>query len=185
MDMNLNEDLLSVATGKYQVIYADPPWTYSFSATRSRSIESHYDTLSLGDICNMPVERIADDDAVLFLWTTAPKLEESLQVIKSWRFKYKTHAVWDKVHIGTGYWFRGRHELLMVATRGEVKPPADSVRVSSVIRASRTRHSAKPAMVYEYIEQWYPCKRKIELFARVRRSGWDSFGNEIDTGYLV
>jgi len=74
---------------------------------------------------------------VLYLWATAPKLLEAIEVMKAWNFSYKTHAIWDKEKIGMGYWFRGQHELLLVGTKGHFSPPAASLRIPSVIREAR------------------------------------------------
>ena len=162
---------------KYQVIYADPPWRYSFSKSLSRKIENHYETMSINDICSLPVP--TDKNCVLYLWATAPKLREALAVIDAWGFEYKSHAVWDKERIGMGYWFRGQHELLMVATKGKISPPDIPLRVPSVIREKRGRHSKKPDKVRNLISGWFPQCNKLEMFARKSSPGWDVWGNEV------
>ncbi len=100
------------------VLYADPPWRYEASPTASRAIENHYDTMTLDDICALPVSAAATDDAVLFLWAPSPKLAEAQQVITAWGFTHRTSAVWVKDKIGMGFFYRQRHEFLLVATRG-------------------------------------------------------------------
>jgi N6-adenosine-specific RNA methylase IME4 len=119
-------------------------------------------------------------NGVLYLWATAPKLLEALEVMKIWGFKYKTHMIWDKERVGMGYWFRGRHELLLVGTCGKWSPPIASARVPSVLRyrSRRYKHSAKPPTVHEWIDEWWPDVVKVELFARERRKGWWTHGNE-------
>ena len=129
------------------------------------------------DIANMNVP--AKENCVLFMWATAPKLIEAIEVMKGWGFTYKTHAIWDKEKIGMGYWFRGQHELLMVGIKGKVSPPDASIRISSVIREARSKHSKKPNCVAEYIEIAFHNKSKIELFCREPRKGWYSYGNQI------
>lgn len=163
--------------GKYNVIYADPPWQYDFCKDSSDEIEAHYPTMELEDIKGLKIPTVKD--AVLYLWATAPKLKEALEVIEAWGFVYKTHMVWDKDWIGMGYWFRGQHELLLVATKGNVSPPIEKMRVSSVLRERRTKHSKKPDIVREWIEKWHLNQLKIELFARKTFVGWQSWGNEI------
>jgi len=165
---------------KIQVIYADPPWRYDFSNTSSREIENHYPTMSIDEICEMEVP--ADDNALLLLWATAPKLQEALRVIEAWGFQYKTHAIWDKDKIGMGYWFRGQHELLLVATRGTFSPPESNKRVSSVLKFPRGQHSRKPVEIYDYIDDWFPYYSKLEMFARIEREGWISWGNQVSNG---
>lgn len=161
-------------TGKFSLIYADPPWRYEHTQTESRAIENQYPTMSLDEIKALEVP--AADNCVLFLWATSPKLAEAMEVIQAWGFTYRTCAVWDKEVLGMGYYFRQQHELLLVATLGEPGAPPESARISSVIRSRRRSHSVKPAMVYEIIEGMYPYKNKLELFARITRPGWTRWG---------
>ena len=86
---------------KYQIIYADPPWRYDFSKDNADKIENHYPTMALQEICELDIP--SDDNSVLYLWATAPKLLEALAVMKAWGFKYKTQMIWDKELIGMGY----------------------------------------------------------------------------------
>ena len=121
----------------------------------------------------------SSDNAVLYMWTTSPKLEESFNVLKAWGFLYKSCAIWDKEIIGMGYWFRGQHEILIVGVKGKFSPPPQKLRVSSVIREKRTKHSKKPLKVMNLIASWYPDCSRIELFARTQTPGWDVWGNEV------
>lgn len=164
---------------KYQVVYADPPWRYSFSVDSKDKIENHYPAMDIKDICKLDVSSIAEKDSVLYLWATAPKLIEALDVMKAWGFKYKTHCIWDKTWIGMGYWFRGQHELLMVGTSGKFSPPIPTKRVSSVYSEKKTKHSKKPLYFKELIDKSFPYTSKIELFARQETEGWDTWGNEV------
>jgi len=161
---------------KYDVIYADPPWRYDFSQSKSRSIEEHYSTMSLEEICALQVP--SADNAVLYLWATASKLLEALAVMKAWGFEYKTHAIWDKEKIGIGFWFRGQHELLLVGVKGSFSPPEEGHRIASVIRQKREVHSKKPDTVRAHIQSCFPKARKLELFARGRYPGWSLCGNQ-------
>lgn len=171
-----NKDLNTSKT--YPVIYADPPWRYDYAESDSRQIENHYPTMDLNDICALPVSEISTKDSILFMWTTSPKLLESFDVISSWGFTYRTCAIWDKKKIGMGYYFRQQHEILIVATKGEIPAPPVSSRISSVISIDRSNHSAKPDEFYEIIENMYPDLPKIELFSRNKRDGWESWGNQ-------
>ncbi len=166
-------------TGQYRVIYADPPWRYEHSKTDSRKIENQYPTLPLEEICALPIADLAADDAILFLWATSPKLAESMQVIDSWGFIYRTCMVWVKDKIGMGYYARQQHELLLIAKRGDMPAPLPEDRQSSVVLAPRTGHSKKPQEFYEVIERMYPDQPRIELFARKERDGWTAWGNEL------
>lgn len=163
---------------RYPVIYADPPWRYEFAESEAREIENHYPTMDLDAICGLPVADLATDDAILFMWTTSPKLEEGLRVLNSWGFTYRSSAVWVKPQLGMGYYFRQQHEILLVGTRGAIPAPAPENRPRSVLEAPRQAHSAKPHDYYGLIEAMYPTLPKIELFARVAREGWAAWGNQ-------
>jgi N6-adenosine-specific RNA methylase IME4 len=163
--------------GVFDVIYADPPWKYDFAETESRAIENQYPTMTLGDICSMEIP--AAENSVLFLWATAPKLQEALKVMNEWAFDYKTCAVWNKETIGMGYWFRGQHELLLVGVKGKVSPPEPKCRYSSVINEAKSKHSKKPDIVYKIIEDMFPNRRYLEMFARKKVSDkWSVWGNQ-------
>jgi len=166
--------------GKYDVIYADPPWKYDFTETENREIENKYPTMKLEEIKNMPITNLLNENCVIFLWATAPKLREALEVIKAWGFEYKTHMIWDKEIIGMGYWFRGQHELLLVATKGQVSVPDPNIRASSVYKEKRTSHSKKPNYFYSLIEKYFPNGKYLELFARQKYNDkWTVFGNQL------
>jgi len=130
------------------------------------------------DICALPVSDLAADDAMLYLWATAPKLAECMKVIEAWGFEYCTCMIWDKEVIGMGYQARNQHEILLIGKRGKVPTPAPSKRRPSVYRERRGKHSAKPTYFYEMIEAAYPELGKIELFSRSPREGWDVWGNQ-------
>jgi N6-adenosine-specific RNA methylase IME4 len=169
---------MSEAIPRAQVILADPPWRYTFSLGGKNSIESHYETMSLEEVCGLPVRDLADKDCILFLWATSPLLPEAIQVIQAWGFAYRSSAVWHKSGLGMGYYFRQDHELLLVGKRGNARPPDTASRVSSVIQARKGLHSRKPWQVYEIIERMYPEAVKLELFCRTPQPGWYSWGNE-------
>ena len=164
--------------GEFNLVYADPPWDYDFAETQSRDLANHYPTMKIDEICEMQVPFAAD--SLLLLWATAPKLREAFMVIDAWGLTYKTHAIWDKQKIGMGYWFRGQHELLFVATKGNFSPPEPDHRHSSIFSYSRTKHSAKPVEFIEWIDSAFSEAKKLELFARTAREGWSQWGNQIN-----
>jgi N6-adenosine-specific RNA methylase IME4 len=145
-----------------------------------RAAENHYPTSPLAEIKALDVKSIAAPDCVLFLWATVPMLEQGLKVMKHWGFEYKSHAIWAKDRVGTGYWFRNQHEILLVGTRGHVPAPAMGTQWSSLIQALVRRHSEKPEVFCEMIEGYFPTLPKIELHARgpIARPGWDVWGLE-------
>jgi N6-adenosine-specific RNA methylase IME4 len=163
------------------IIYADPPWRYENPPMGggNRSIENHYPTMTLEEICALGVASRAAEDAVLYLWATAPKLFECMSVIAAWGFTYRTNLVWAKDKIGMGYHVRNQHELLLIAKRGAVPPPLPADRPSSIVYADRLEHSEKPEIFAEMIEGWYPKLAKMELFRRgAARPGWEVWGNQ-------
>ena len=164
--------------GEFNLVYADPPWDYDFAETQSRDLANHYPTMKIDEICEMQVPFAAD--SLLLLWATAPKLREAFMVIDAWGLTYKTHAIWDKQKIGMGYWFRGQHELLFVATKGNFSPPEPDHRHSSIFSYSRTKHSSKPVEFIEWIDSAFSEAKKLELFARTAREGWSQWGNQIN-----
>lgn len=164
--------------GSFEIIYADPPWNYEFSMSERGDPKESYDTMSVDEICALKIP--ASENAVLFLWATNPKLEEALKVIKAWGFQYRTNLVWVKDRFGTGYYFRGQHELLLVAKKGDTQAPNESNRFPSVLFAPCKEHSRKPLEVYDLIEKMFPNQKYLELFARNRRRGWVAWGNEVD-----
>ena len=168
--------MTELPTEEFDVIYADPPWSYDDYDNPRGGVAKHYDTMDIEDIKALDVP--AAEDAVLYMWGTVTHVPEAVDVIRAWGFEHKTQAVWDKQHFGSGWWFRGQHELLYVATRGDVSPPPEHARRSSVFRAPRGEHSAKPEAVRTHIEQAHPDARKLEMFARDGKVGWDLWGDE-------
>jgi N6-adenosine-specific RNA methylase IME4 len=170
-----------VPSGKYRVIYADPPWEYGNAGlTEYGHAKSHYPTMPLDDLCAMPVQEWAEDDAVLFLWATSPMLENAFQVIRAWGFKYKTSFVWDKVKHNFGHYNSVRHEFLLVCTRGSCTPDAGKLFDSVQTIERSDRHSEKPEEFRKIIETLYTRGARLELFARAKHPGWSSFGNQLD-----
>lgn len=174
----------------YKIIYADPPWKFQvwcFGTGSGRSPDNHYSTMTLEDICALPISGIADKNCILFLWTTFPKLEEAFQVIKAWGFKYKTCAfVWakqnlkaDSFFVGLGYWTRSSVEICLLATRGAPKRINKSVR--QLVVSHRREHSRKPDEVRDRIVELVGDLPRIELFAREKVEGWDCWGDGVET----
>ena len=166
--------------GKFSLILADPPWQYENAPVGDprRSAEAHYPTMGLDEICGLQVGDIAAEDSALFLWATNPMLPEALKVMDAWGFRYRTNMAWVKDRQGTGYWFRGRHELLLLGVRGRFPTPLKTQVPDSVLQAPRGKHSQKPAAVAEMIERIFPHAAKLEMFCRSPRDGWAVWGNE-------
>ena len=167
---------------KYNIIYADPAWRYWERGNKNQ--ELHYPTMSLEDICALPVKNIADDNCALFLWITYPILPDAFKVIEAWGFEYSTAAfVWvkrnkhnDKPFFGCGSWTRANSELCLLATRGHVERL--DAGISQVIESPVEEHSKKPDITRTLITRLLGELPRIELFARTAAEGWDVWGNE-------
>ena len=173
---------------KYNIIYADPPWTYKVWSKKGkgRSAESHYPCMQKEEIQNLPIENITEQNAVLFLWVTFPCLLEGLELIEKWGFTYKTCAFsWIKMNkkkntpfIGMGYYTRANNEICLLATKG--KPLKRINRnVEQVILSPIREHSRKPDEIRQRIVNLFGDLPRIELFARNTTQGWDVWGNEV------
>jgi N6-adenosine-specific RNA methylase IME4 len=132
--------------------------------------------MAVEEICALPVKDWVEDEAVLFLWTTAPMLERSFEVVRAWGFTYKENFVWDKIKHNMGHYHSVRHEHLLICTRGSCQPDKQQL-FDSVQNIERGKFSAKPVEFYDIIETLYTHGRKLELFARERRDGWDVYGH--------
>ena len=172
----LTDDLASLEGQKFGTIYADPPWAYSNQATRA-STGNHYSTMSIEDLCAMPVAQLSADDSHLHLWTTNAFMRESFEVIDAWGFEYKSMAVWCKPQIGIGNYVRVSHEFVLIAVKGDCKSFKQH-NIRSWFEADRSKHSAKPDYWRNVIENNSPPNR-LELFGRERIPGWTIYGNQI------
>lgn len=169
---------------QYNIIYADPPWKYK-QRVFPGSAEKHYPTLSIQELCCLPIQSIAASDSILFLWATFPMLQEALQLISACGFTYKTVAfVWIKQNkisptwfYGMGFWTRSNAEICLLATKGHPKRKARNVH--QLIITPIEQHSKKPDIVYEKITELVGDLPRIELFARQKKNGWDTWGNEV------
>jgi N6-adenosine-specific RNA methylase IME4 len=173
--------LLAMPDKKYGVIWADPEWKFEMRSERGmdRTADNHYATSDLELIKQRDVASIAADDSVLFLWATVPMLPQGIEVMTAWGFTYKSHIIWVKNRVGTGYWFRNQHELLLVGTKGNIPAPAQGHQWPSVLQAELREHSAKPDAFRQLAEHYFPNLPKIELNRRgPPRDGWDAWGAE-------
>lgn len=172
---------------KYQIIYADPPWTYADPKQNNPKMGGiTYPTMSLDEIKSLPVQNISEKDCALFLWVTMPMLREGLAVIDAWGFKYITCAfTWVKlnpkgegIYSGLGHWTNGNAELCLFAKKGHPKRQAKNVK--QIVLAPRGRHSSKPDEVRDRIVSLIGDLPRLELFARQKTEGWAVWGNEVE-----
>jgi N6-adenosine-specific RNA methylase IME4 len=176
----------------YDVIYADPAWKFSSAKYQDSNrgfgnrVENFYPTMTAKEICDLPVKEISNDNSILFLWTTDSHLLEALDVIKAWGFKYKTIGfTWVKQYKSGSYCYNfGAYtlkstEICLVGLKGKLKNIKKSNNVKGLVFAERTIHSKKPEEVRNRIVQLCGDVPRIELFARQKHNGWDSWGNEV------
>lgn len=177
------EKIPEIPKGKYEVLLADPPWRYDSDGFK-KSVESHYPTMDLQELCALgeKIKEISAKNCVLFLWTTSAKLDWAMPVIEAWGFKYKSSMIWDKVKHNMGFYSSIRHEFLLIAGKGSSTPKANGKIANSIDSVQSieksSKHSEKPEEFRKIIEKLYPNTKKIELFARKKVEGWTVWGNE-------
>lgn len=172
---------------KYEIIYADPPWCYNDKMKgHSFSVDPHYDTQSKQWISKLPIKDISKDDCCLFLWVTSPLLDEGIQVLKDWGFKYVTVVFcWSKytkngkLVSNLGRWTMGNIELCLLGIKGKPNKWRQNNSIKQLVQAERTKHSKKPSEVRDRIVKLLGDRPRIELFAREHTEGWDVWGNEV------
>ena len=171
------------ATGKYRVVYADPPWKYTSEQhsgqEQERTIGTHYPGMPTDEICGLQIPE-TEANAVLFLWATSPLILHGFRVMEAWGFTYKAQMIWDKVKHNVGHYVSVRHEILLIGTKGSCVPDVRKLH-DSVYSEERTEHSRKPAYFRDVIDEIYPIGRRVELFARgALPERWDGWGNEYE-----
>jgi N6-adenosine-specific RNA methylase IME4 len=174
-------DILNT-TEKFRVIYADPAWSYNDKQETPMlgGASKHYNTMSVSEICSLPVKDISEKDAILFLWVTSPLLEDAFTVIKSWGFKYKTSFVWDKIKHNMGHYNSVRHEFLLIATKGSCVPDNKKLYDSVQSIERNDNHSEKPIEFLDIIDDLYLYGNKLEMFCRnIKKQNWYGWGNEL------
>jgi len=181
---------------RFNIILCDPPWHYP---SRNRkdfggAAESHYPTMTLDEMCKMPVPSIVADDAVIFMWATWPRLKDSISLMEAWGFTYRTLGfIWVKVFkngkfasgMGMGFFTKEGSEPCLLGTKNTHRNSIVAIRhdISSVVVSPRSEHSRKPAEVREKIVQLFGDLPRCELFAREKVDGWKAFGNEVESDF--
>ena len=182
---------------KYQIIYADPPWDFGnrmYSSNKNdhhREITRAYSVMNTKDICGLPIKEITAEDCICFMWTTDAHIPDALEVMKAWGFKYKTIAfIWNKKERSgkqvcfMGQWTMKGSEIVLLGTKGQMIKYLLSRKVRQLVEAPRERtiHSRKPYIIKDRISQMFGFELpRIELFARQKTSGWDVWGNEVES----
>jgi N6-adenosine-specific RNA methylase IME4 len=182
---------------KYDIIYADPPWDYGgktqFDKSSQMDVNKNwekdifmsaanfkYPTLKTKEMMKIPIQDIANDDCLLFMWVTNPHLEQGIKLGNAWGFEYKTVAfVWDKMNHNPGQYTLSYCELCLVFKRGRIPSPRGARNIKQLVRAPRGKHSEKPIEILHNIEKMFPTQKRIELFARHKPKGWDVWGLDV------
>lgn len=185
---------------KYNVVYADPPWSYDNKSMKYSSedksniaADQQYNLMTLDDLKNMPIKQICEKDAVCFMWCVNPLMPEAFELLKAWGFKYKTMLTWRKTS-GTGYWFRGVTEHILFGMRGNVQ--AFRSGIDNFYECKSGKHSQKPHYFRDMISKVVECMpepKKLELFARSREGlfpdweyeGWSVYGNQVNNSITL
>ena len=185
-----------VGSKKYSIIYCDPPWfrgqRMMSSNKNDRHVEAsrHYPVMKKDELCKLPIKQLADSDCAMFMWVTDSNLDEAMEVMKAWGFKYKTVAfIWNKKEKSgkqvcfMGCWTMKNCELVLLGTKGAMTKHLKSRKVRQLQDAIRERkvHSRKPQLIRDKIVEMFGNELpKIELFARVKADCWDIWGNELE-----
>lgn len=190
---------------RYNVIYADPPWSYDVKKTGrdfKHGAAFKYELMTNQNILDLPINDITEKDCICFLWVTVPLLPEGLKTLESWGFKYKTMITWRKImSMGMGYWFRGQCEHLLLGVKGNVKAfrqqkanffESEYFELDECKQSKAGSHSEKPhhfrELINTAVKVSFPDPKKLELFARSREGffpdyeyeGWDVYGNQVN-----
>ena len=170
---------LTEPTGKYHVLVVDPPWPYEKrkdDITHAGKVE--YPTMSIEDLEALDIP--AEDDAILWLWTTNAFMHEAFHLCEAWGFQQKTIITWVKQRAGIGQWALGQTEHCLLCVKGSpVHNSAHITHMTTALFADRREHSRKPDEFYDLVEKM--CYgRKLDYFSREKREGWDQWGAEAD-----
>lgn len=180
----------SLRNQMFSTVLADPPWQFinrtGKVAPEHRRL-SRYDTMSVDEICALPVSELVAPTAHLYLWVPNALLPDGLRVLAAWGFQYKSNLVWHKVRKdggsdgrGVGFYFRNVTELVLFGVRGKnARTLAPGRRQVNILKTQKREHSRKPDEMYPIIEA---CSRGpfLEMFARGSRPGWTTWGNQAD-----
>jgi len=188
MQEGVGEQCMNFPDKKYKIIYADPPWFYhSTDHPNDRGVQRGvqgqasmlYETIETEDLMKLPVSNIADTDCMMFMWVTSPCMPDGLKLMKAWGFDYKMIAfVWEKTNqpMGLGNYTRTNHEFVLLGRKGKFVRASNRVKQS--IKSPLTQHSKKPQQVRDRIIELCGDVPRIELFARTKIHGWDTWGND-------
>lgn len=172
---------------KFSIIYADPPWHYKGQTQHNGrggkttgGAASHYGTVKLSDLKKLDIQSIAEDDCLLFMWSSSPHLDQAIELMKTWGFQWATIGfIWHKDKTNPGYYTLSECEICLIGKRGKIPRPRGSRKERQFLRERRRKHSMKPDEVRDRITRMFPTQSKIELFATKRVETWDVWGEQV------
>jgi len=182
---------------KYDILYIDPPWDYGGKLQFDKSSKNvdeidlsrkifissasfKYPTLKMKELKKLPITDIAEEDSLMFMWTSSPHLAHAIELGEAWGYNYRTVAfVWDKMNHNPGQYTLSYCELCLVFKRGKIPTPRGARNIKQLVRAPRGKHSEKPIEVLQGITKMFPTQKKIELFARRTAEDWDCWGLDV------
>lgn len=177
------------APDRFDVLYADPPWFYhdrtflDGKCNKTGSASDHYPTMTPQELMDMHIQKFVAKNCILYMWTTGPQLQISMDVMQAWGFRYKTIAfVWHKILPNPGHYTMSSTELCIVGTKGSIPKPRGTRNERQFFEKKRTRHSTKPHHFRECIERMHPKQSKLELFARTGKPNWYVWGYDAPNG---
>lgn len=174
---------------QYDIILVDPPWPYDQARMAQHQnkdkfqavgIDDEYETMTMEEMKNLPIQRVTAKNCVLYMWATGPKMREAFELMDAWGFEYSTMAfVWDKRIPNPGWYSCSQIEYVLVGKKGTC-PKRICTTTKQFLCETRTKHSKKPEAIQDRIENhWEDCE-KLEIFARRYRTGWDCVGLELN-----
>jgi len=172
---------------KYDIIYADLAWQYKTKESLAKTsilngkLNTHYGTMTIAELGGLPLGSISDKNSMLFMWVVSPMLDDGIELMKKWGFKYSTIAfIWHKQRANPGHYTMSECEICLVGRRGKIPTPRGARNVRQFLSEMRGKHSAKPIEIRKRIELMFPTQTKLEMFARQSAEGWDAWGNEVE-----
>lgn len=179
--------MLKLPNKTYDIIYADPPWDYKGQRQHNGKggkdtggANKHYLTTTVKEMSTWKIHEIANQNCLLFMWTSSPHLDQAIELGKAWGFKWATVGfVWEKQRCNPGYYTLSQCELCLIFKLGKIPTPRGARNVRQFLSELRSKHSKKPDTIRDRIVEMFPTQSKIELFARQKTKGWDVWGNEV------
>ena len=170
---------------KYDIIYADPPWSYERASKKSLQLQD-YCQMSLEELKRMNVASLVNKDSLMFMWSSGPVMKDSIELMESWGFEYRTVAfVWNKQRNTFGQYTLPFCEYILVGKRGNIPKPRSAKNIPQYLSIAKTEHSKKPDIFRKLITKMFPVQNKLEMFCRGSADGWDVFGNEAECSISV